>query len=52
MSMNIFKAISYFAKQKFAEELLYSPILVNSPSNSPRKLLNYPPFCKFYTSII
>jgi hypothetical protein len=29
---------------------LYSPIIVNSPSNSPRKirkLLNYPPFCKF-----
>ena len=47
----------YFFKQfrmlpsKF-EELLYSPILVNSPSNSPRKFLNYPPFCKFYTGII
>jgi hypothetical protein len=27
-----------------------SPILVNSPQNSPRKLLNYPPFCKFYTN--
>jgi hypothetical protein len=22
-------------------------VLSNSPSNSPRKLLNYPPFCKF-----
>ena len=29
------------------EELLYFPILINSPSNFPRKLLNYPPFCNF-----
>jgi hypothetical protein len=51
-TMNILLSNFVYCQANSFKELLYSPILVNSLSNSARKLLNYPPFCKFYTDII